>query len=403
MIRAACPGEKVYIHAPEMVQLAMKLINPRDTSHILDGVINATSGLRLRVEGENLISHHTPFDVIHLPDSIITPEDACNYIYLNHTPNFNQTLATVAANTKIVAMNSHHLCADGGFLRYIYEHCSEPTFAKRRIPILPRALTDIWSDQIRTSNMKTSSNKSDRLTRVDWRHLPQDDQKNEKAHFIQWSNPVSSLRVYNESTGKCDGLTERLWTALSLASHAYNGNVTDNFGILTCVDLRHLMKKKDLDIDICNNFIGVRIIADGITKNSTIKEIGSAMRRDFQEKGQTGELFEVEGNNVEHAGSCVVCLSNLGPLRVEEPFEDVWMQQTMESKFAVGSLCLLTWSKLSNGNNDFWGRLRYSPEIFTRKQATGIGKSIAHVLENMSENTRVDEAVEELMELQSKF
>jgi hypothetical protein len=221
--------------------------------------------------------------------------------------------------------------------------------------------------------------------------------------FIQWSNPASSFRVDNESTCKCDGLTERLWTALSLASHADGRNRIDSFGLLTCVDLRHLMKKKDLDIDLCNNFIGVRIIADRITKNSTIKEVDSAMRCDLKEKGQTGELFGVEGDNPEHAGSCLVCLRNLGPFRLQEPFEDVWMQQTMESKFAIGSFCLLISSKLSDRNNDFWGRLRYSPDIFTKKQATGIGKSIAHVLENMSDNARVDEVDTELMELQSKF
>jgi hypothetical protein len=82
LIRAPCPSEKVYTHAHEMAQRAMKLINPHHTSDILDDAINATSGLRSCVEVENFISHYILFDFIHLLDSIITPEDACNSIKL---------------------------------------------------------------------------------------------------------------------------------------------------------------------------------------------------------------------------------------------------------------------------------------------------------------------------------
>jgi hypothetical protein len=164
-----------------------------------------------------------------------------------------------------------------------------------------------------------------------------------------------------------------------------------------------MQKKKDAGFDVCNDFIGVRIIADGITKEAKIKDIDDAMRRDSKEKERTSELYEIERHHSEHSGFCVVCLSNLDPLTVGEPFEDVWMQQTMESTFAADSLYLLTLSKLSKGQNDFWGRLRCSPQIFTREQATGTGKSIAHVLEDLFMNTRVENAVEELMALQSRF
>jgi hypothetical protein len=75
------------------------------------------------------------------------------------------------------------------------------------------------------------------------------------------------------------------------------------------------------------------------------------------------------------------------------------MQQTMDSNFTNGSLCFLTWSKIRNGRNDFWGRLRYSPQVFTRRQAEGIGKCIAHVLEKIPEETPVEMAVKELIRL----
>jgi hypothetical protein len=404
MLRAACPGESAYIRAPEMVQLAMKLLSPRDTPHILDGVINATSGLRLRIDGDFLVSHRSPFEVVRLPKVIASAEDACNYLYLNHTPDFRQTLATVGVNEKIVAMNSHHLCADGGFLRYIYEHCADPAFPKRQAPPLPRALTDIWRAPLHGRTAAPPPDDPQALTRVSWRASPRDRHGNEKADFAQWNCPVSSLRVYNRKTGKCDGLTERLWIGLALAAHAYNRAISRNFGILTCVDLRHLMPKRELDIDVCNNFIGVSIVANGVTEKSTIKEIGEAMRRNFVEKERkAGGLFTLPPGTAEQAGSCVVCLSNMGALRIKEPFEDVWMQQTMDSHFANGSLCFLTWSKIAKGRNEFWGRLRYSPQVFSRPDADGLARSIAYVLEQVPEEATAESVIGDLIELQSSF
>jgi hypothetical protein len=126
------------------------------------------------VEGANLVSHHAPFDVIRLPSSITNVEDACNYIYLNHTPDFGHTLATVA-------MNSYHACADGGFLRYIYEHCTDRAFAKRPAPTLPRALTDIWQAQIRRWAGEPSADGPDQLIRLILRTQPRDRNGNKKA------------------------------------------------------------------------------------------------------------------------------------------------------------------------------------------------------------------------------
>jgi hypothetical protein len=340
MFRPACPGEKVYIHAPEMVQLAMKLVSPRDVPHILDGVINATSGLRLKVSGDSLVSHHSPFDVIRLPNSITNTEEACNYIYLNHTPTFTKTLATVAANDHIVALNSHHLCADGGFLRYIYEHCADSEFSKRRAPKLPRALTDIWQTEVRNAEHELPYDGPERLTRLNLKQKPRDRVGDEKADFAQWCCPVSSLTVYNPRTGKCDGLTERLWTALSLAGHAYNGRLTNDFGVVTCVDLRHLMRPQEVGIDVCNNFLGVIIAASGVTQKSTIKELGEAMRRNFALKTKNRALFRLPPAGAEQQGSCIVGLSNMGPLVVKPPFEDVcgcnrrWIQTSQMGRSA---------------------------------------------------------------------
>jgi hypothetical protein len=134
------------------------------------------------------------------------------------------------------------------------------------------------------------------------------------------------------------------------------------------------MMPDELDIDVCNNFTGVNIVARGVSERSTIREIDDAMRRNFVEKEKAHNLFQIAPGIGDSTGSCVLCLSNLGRLVIKEPFEDVWMQQTMDSNLGNGSLCFLTWSKIANGKNDFWRRLRYSSKVFQRRQAEDLGK-----------------------------
>jgi hypothetical protein len=58
------------------------------------------------------------------------------------------------------------------------------------------------------------------------------------------------------------------------------------------------VKKKDLDIDVCNYFIGSRVIGDGIPTKSAMKEIGSLMYRDLKDHGRQENYVKLKLNEV---------------------------------------------------------------------------------------------------------
>jgi hypothetical protein len=192
-----------------------------------------------------------------------------------------------------------------------------------------------------------------------------------------------------------------LWTALALSAAARNAAVSKSLGVLTCVDLRSFMNPKDVNINVCNNFVAVTVAPKGITGKSRVRDIGQTMRKDFANKRDNGGLFILEDSEYEHKqGTSIMVLSNMGPLYIKPPVVDIWMQQTMESQHGDGALLLLSWTKISDTKNEFFGRLRYSPNIFTDAEASAMRASIRYVLEKLDPNLTVDAAVKELMKVQ---
>ena len=101
-------------------------------------------------------------------------------------------------------------------------------------------------------------------------------------------------------------------------------------------------------------------------------------------------------------GTTIMSLSNMGVINIKPPFEDVWVQQTMEEHETDYEMCLLSWSKVGNGRNDVYARLRYSTNVISDQEASGFSESLRHVLENMPLSTTVGDAVEQLMQIQLK-
>jgi hypothetical protein len=55
-----------------------------------------------------------------------------------------------------------------------------------------------------------------------------------------------------------------------------------------------MKNKKDLDIYVCNYFIGSRIIADGIPTKSAMKEIVNTMYRDLKDHGRQENYLKLK-------------------------------------------------------------------------------------------------------------
>jgi hypothetical protein len=76
------------------------------------------------------------------------------------------------------------------------------------------------------------------------------------------------------------------------------------------------------------------------------------------------------------------------------------MQQKLDSRAMEGALVFLSWSTLTANRNDFWGRLTYSPNVFTEQEVRGFSAAIRYALEKLDGNTPADLAMRKLLQVQ---
>jgi hypothetical protein len=138
------------------------------------------------------------------------------------------------------------------------------------------------------------------------------------------------------------------------------------------------LAQRDLDIDVCNNFIGVGVLAKNVTEKSTSREIGGATRRNFPEKGTKGGSSNATGGG-ERAGSASSAreYGRRARQRATRGRVDAADDgQQLRERTAL----LLTGSKVAREER-FLGRRRSSPPVVSRSEADGLARSIACVRE----------------------
>jgi hypothetical protein len=395
MLRRAVGPERGYLDSPEMVQLVLKTVDARYTPSVLAGVVHSAIGLRLRTDGTHLIRHNDPFSIVPLPSSICDTASAADFMTRHHTPDFSKVLAAVGCNDRVVALNTLHCCADGGFFHYVYGRLMDPMFLSERAPDLPEAMTDVFAREYSEVSAATPFTPASELTRLRWRRKrsPQD----QNARYIEWSVPISKLRCWDGV--KCVGMTEALWASLGISLAAYNAAFPPKFCLMTCVDLRPLIPRPSLGN--CLNLVTVYVMTGEVQLETTVKEVGRMMRSDLEHKRKNGGLFAtLNRERPAREGTSFGCVSSLGQFVMRHPIEDVRMTQVMPSSDAERCVCLVSWSKVAGERNDFFGRLRYSANVITDREAIGIKKSIRHVLENITGNTPAIDAFNQCVRVQ---
>ena len=399
--RSVCPLEMNYVNNLEMVQLAMKLADPKLVPMIINRVCRASSGLRLRLNGPILEYHETPYEIVKLPNEIQTAQAAADYMDRNHWPDFSERLAVVGCNSNIVVLSSNHICSDGGFLLHLYHSILDPHFDEIPVAKLPRCQTEIFRDEIERAGTPALYTSPQEASSAIWKHGRGDvATENGRSLFLHWSIPAQRLQCWDKAVGRAVGLTENLMALCYLAASAYNGKFTSKCCIPTCVDMRQFMRK-GFGFDVGNNFVIMQVIERGVKESWTVRDVMRAMRGNMSAQMKSGGVYPyTRFDSLARDGHAAVVLSNIGKIEVKHPFEDVWMQQTGLERFNDFSLAMLTWSKLQNGRNDVWGRLRYSRNVFTLQEATGIAKSLEYGMEHLSLETPVSAALKQLKDVQ---
>ncbi|OHT13759.1 hypothetical protein TRFO_43267 [Tritrichomonas foetus] len=398
--------ETYFLNASHNVQMAIQLADPKYVPIFIEKLIKSCSGFHLKTDMKNLIYNGNNVEITALPHSISSTNDAVNWAVDYNSPHFDQSLATISANDSIIVINSNHLCCDGGFLKYILSHFNQDSQAA----MFPRMIDDIFGEQMKRSPpASTHFENSDTLSRIPW-----EDNKRENPELNEttWTkqiyliHPASHLKCFNKDTQKMHGLTESLWTGLSLTLSAMGNTFNGTVGSNTCVNLRQLLDQNSIDLSISNGYTRMNILAHNTKLNEKLSSVYRKLRKDFETKKENGSFFTALKLNMNgfpsdpNPGSFGQ-VTNIGPLKIVYPISDFSIRQSVFCRAAERCFSLLSYSKIDKSRNDVILNLRYAPTVTSLSTASKVAKSVEFFLTQIDENTSVGDALTQLKDFQN--
>jgi hypothetical protein len=143
---------------------------------------------------------------------------------------------------------------------------------------------------------------------------------------------------------------------------------------------------------------------DGISMDATVKELETALRRDFQAKMKRKEFINslkaMSGGQIPpKPGASYIDCSNVGYFQTGGPFADFWVEQTMAGRLCSVGIALGIATVFGGDNARIIMKLPVSPWVFTRSDAIRAIKAVLHSFQNLSPETKLKDAIRELREV----
>lgn len=387
----------------EMCQLAVKVDNKQVLEKILNNFKKGFVGLRLRTDGQFLLPAKDDLEIVRFPKDLTDCRDACETLYKDHSPSWKDRLATIGMNDQIIAISSNHLCCDGGLLLHNFLHCLDDDIgepAELPWPICEAYKEDLARAQL--SSIKLSH--VDELTDMflDPRNKPSEIPK--RASFYDEITPVHEFQCYNSNTKKITGLTESIFSASCLTLSAI-GDAIKKFGVCNCCEIRKYLKPGQLNLSCCNHFVCMKIVAHGIKHSNTIRDLNNAFREDLRRKQTDGTIFKtyLAPYDSKFPNKALINCSNVGPIRYKAPIKDFWMQSAMNKQALRGFFFLVSYSKISESENNIVTRLTVDQDTIPPPLAKMVNDSILYTLTKLPLDLKLLDAVKAIQRFQRKY
>ncbi|OHT11394.1 hypothetical protein TRFO_19205 [Tritrichomonas foetus] len=429
-----------------------------------------TDGVNLIREEGNLINQNSqlaPINVLKIPENQKNKncDELCEWMYETHQPDFSKSLATIAADDHRVVLNSSHMCADGGYLLYLLNKCMsdlEKTHSNSSFNesshknnndnklnynsdendfYLPGSVSELMKDELEEAKNskleisddltytplnlfeKQSSRRSDQSCKLDSeraselnhdvdiesfsRRIMEAAKNAKKTTYISNKSDASTFQCYDKNSKTLKGLSEYIWTGLSLIMCARNGKIGP-IGINTCVDFRRFTNKYQNNEKLfCNSFTCINVVSEKkVNENMTIEEVAHEMRKNFDYLMKNKGVFvNYYRDPTKHFKPNFIFphISNMGPIKFKDPIADFCMAQRMNEEAASGALAILSYSKCGNGINEVNNRLLYSPSFINEKDGHMLIDALMFFLHEIPIQTKVGDALKQLIHFQNSY
>lgn len=392
--------ERFFIDGKCMVQLALEADNNAMLKKMINFITKSVIGFKVCTDERYLYPSNTPITIETIPTGLESLRHVNDWAARDLNPDYSKTLARIATDEKRLVLNINHIVADGGFFVYLIDHINDEV---PKLPMMPTPLTKLFHDEIESSKGDAVLAENDlnlniaRTTKSIFGNGPM-------TKYVNKRFPVNKLICFDENRRKCKGLTDSLWTSLSLSAMAFNGELA-NFGCNVCVNTRYKLKK--VDFSICNNFAAFSLY-ENIRPDITIGFLKHRIRKQFTKKYNDNSCFnylrslEKNRQNI-NIGGCFIELTNLGPINLPAHVKDLDIGISVKKEMTDAALSLMSYGINSWKYNDVVMRLRYSDSTATYIEAKKILEGLVYSLTHIPDSTSIKDALSQIRKFQDSI
>ncbi|OHS96534.1 hypothetical protein TRFO_09927 [Tritrichomonas foetus] len=401
-----------YSSSRYMLQFGIEVENSNEIPRIIEICQKYVIPLRVRLEDKCYISANAKCsDPLQLPklssaDSLLN--EYCDWTY-DHSYQDDVSLGTLAYNEKYIVLSLNHLCSDGGYFKWLLDLISTGERKSLYVPKLPIRPDFYCEREVKEMSKSNHPINPNELTYVKSRYLISEP-KGEMKFICKKIDVNSYMNTHLNSSKKTisenlyKNFTEKMWSCYILAASAFNRKI-DNFGIITLVDLRNIVKPSMVDWGNCNYFSGVTNKAS-TNMNQTMKKLGEDLRKSFDERMKSRDYLSLFNLNLaeDHSTGNPIELSNIGQLNLRNGINDATIQIRFPAKTEPKKLSMITYSiNDTNGRNEIMMKMRYSPSHLHANEADILMESTKFAIEKITRDFTVQQAYEEIVSLQNSY
>lgn len=412
--RKLVPFENYSLNSNEYVLLSLETENSSVIPSIVDKLKKAILGFNYKIQEDQLIYQSGEIKVHSLPSYIKTCQESCVYVDQHILNDYSKGLASIAVNDRFITVTAAHMLYDGGFFIDLYnrlfDDSSNQTYYYQSDP--QRYVTYTFQEMFKKvyqrkdlqflSNQHTSYSKY--LQTIPFSSkIDHDVSGNPRciSHIID-----IPAEEFHFSKSKMN-LSDMYWTMLPLTCMAFNGSdISKNFGILTCVDMRKFMTSQKVNRLVGQNFSELFLSVGDIKPEMTVRQVGKIFRNKFNQMQNDGTfygaLYNMDIGFPSLKNRLFVEISNIGRFDEKKSIVDVFIQQSansIESEWIAG---FASFSRKLYGKNTINIRLARPQTALNKLDGEIMTKSLAHSMTNIPPDVSILKAYDEIRAFQSK-
>ena len=385
-----------------VITLGLEFDNPSACAKAVDRVMQVCTPLRTTVENGQITFHRSYNPPVGTLPNMSDWQELCRYNYFRRNgPPFTNFMANIAANDTKMVLNVSHGIGDGGYLLKMIDFVVNDRKIPDEIPCLEIPPEVLMAKELAQLTPDIHWKDDSKLTRIYTKKKPEELKKvtdNDIMEIPGFRSNVKELQCYNKETGKVSGLTESIWTAITLSAQAWNGKLS-KIGVTTCLDMRQHMK---LNCPEWGDGTVFSIIGHDapLRPNESLKSLAKSLRENFNKRMQSIDRFAfIRGDP--YVDDLMFECSHLGRVKIRPPVKDAWMQVEMAEMDMIYLISVLTYAIDNGHKNELIGTVRFPAIKFHSSEAKILRDSIKFCLEKIPMNMTVQEAYDVIQKYQA--